>query len=154
MIGKRSSHIRPDDLVKGLVGSFIVLQRCTEESKIHEKLRATAWDAFHQLMGGLLTSVGLFFKIDAAERMIFKAWRGAINMAGKDVQLVFTRGTKEQSPDLGFDLSCLGSWDELGIGMTHNVSVAEYADGVTVECVDVRGTVVETVPALEGKVHG
>ncbi len=37
-------------------------------------------------------------------------------MAGKDVQLVFTRETKAQSPDLGFNLLCLGSWDELGIG--------------------------------------
>ncbi len=105
-------------------------------------------------MGGLLTNVGLFFKIDAAGRMIFEAWRCAVNVAGKDVQLVFTRGTKAQSPDLGFNLSCLGSWDELGIGMTHNGSVAEYADGVTVTCVDVRVTEVETVLALEGKVHG
>jgi hypothetical protein len=37
-------------------------------------------------------------------------------VAGKDVQLVFTRETKAQSPDLGFNLLCLGSWDELGIG--------------------------------------
>jgi hypothetical protein len=53
--------------------SFIVLQRCMEESKIYEKLRATAWDAFRQLPGGLLTNVGLFFKINAAEWMIFEA---------------------------------------------------------------------------------
>ena len=67
---------------------------------------------------------------------------------------MFTRGTKAQSPELGFDLLCLGSWDELGIGTTRNGSVAEYADGVMVNCVDVCVTVVETVPALEGKVHG
>jgi hypothetical protein len=125
-----------------------------QESKIHEKLRATAWEAFRQLLGGLLTNVCLFFKMDAAERMIFKTWRGAVNVAGKDVQLVFTRGTNAQSPDLEFDLLCLGSWNEVGIGMTHNGSVAEYVDGVTVDCVDIRVTVVETVPALEGKVHG
>jgi hypothetical protein len=86
--------------------------------------------------------------------MIFEVWGGAINVAGKNVQLVFTGGTKAQSPDLGFDLSCLVSWDELGIGMTHNDSVAEYGDGITVNSVDIRVTVVETVPALEGKVHG
>ncbi len=67
---------------------------------------------------------------------------------------MFTRGTKAQSSDLGFDLSCLGSWDERGIGTTHNGSVAEYVDGVMVDCVDVRVTVVETIPALEGKVQG
>jgi hypothetical protein len=145
---------RDDDLIKGLVWLFIVLRRCTEESKIHEKLRATAWDAFCQLPGRLLTNVGLFFKIDAVERMIFKGWGGAIDVAGKDVQLVFTRGTKVQSPDFGFDLLCLGSWDELGIGTMHNGSVAEYADGVMVDSVDVCVTVLETVPALEGKVHG
>jgi hypothetical protein len=86
--------------------------------------------------------------------MIFEVWGGAINVAGKNVQLVFTGGTKAQSPDLGFNLLCLGSWDELGIGTTHNGSVAEYTDGVTVNCVDVCVTEVETVLALEGKVHG
>jgi hypothetical protein len=55
----------------------------------------------------LFADVGLFFKVDIAEWVVFKDRWGSKNIPGKYIKLVFTRGTKPEYPYLGLNLSSL-----------------------------------------------
>ncbi len=108
----------------GFVRAFVVLRRCAEKSKVHEELGATAWDPFSRFVGRLFVNIRLFLEVDTAERVIFKFGRCAFNVVGEDIQLVFTRQAKSQSPNLGFDLAGLHGRVERWVGAAYKSPVA------------------------------
>jgi hypothetical protein len=95
-----------------------------EKSKVHEELGAAAWDPFSQFVGGLFANIRLFLEVNTAEWVIFKFGWCAFNVVGKDIQLVFTRQAKSQSPNFGFDLAGLRGRVERWVGAAYKSPVA------------------------------
>jgi hypothetical protein len=108
----------------GFVRAFVVLQRCAEKSKVHEELGAAALDPFSRFVGGLFVNICLFLKVDTVERVIFKFGWCAFNVVGGNIQLVFTRRAKLQSPKLRFDLAGLRGRVERWAGAAYKSPVA------------------------------
>ncbi len=138
----------------GFVRVFVVLQRCTEKSKVHEELGAAAWDPFSQFVGGLFANIRLFLEVNTAEWVIFKFGWCAFNLVGEDIQLVFTRRAKLQSPNLRFDLAGLHGWVKHWVGAAYESPVAYKSNWITVDCVNIHVAVVQAVPKLEWELHG
>ena len=60
--------------------SVFLLGRLRHKAKVHEKFTAAFGEAFDRFSGGLFPYVGLLFKIDVSERMVFEDWGDAVNM--------------------------------------------------------------------------
>jgi hypothetical protein len=59
------------------------------KAKVHEKFTAAVREAFGRFLGGLFPYVGLFFKVDVSEWVVFEHRGNAVNMLRQGVELAF-----------------------------------------------------------------
>ena len=74
----------------GFVGTSVVISRCTHKAKVHEKFTATVREVFGRFPGGFFSYVGLLFKIDVSEWVVFEDRGNAVNMVRQGVELALT----------------------------------------------------------------
>jgi hypothetical protein len=79
-----------NDPVGGFVGTSVVISRRTHKAKVHEKFTATVREAFGRFPGRLFSYVGLLFKIDVSEWVVFENWGNAIDMVRQGVELALS----------------------------------------------------------------
>ncbi len=94
-----------DNVVRGLVGTFVVFGGCVHEAKVDEEFSTTLWQRFGRKVGSLFPNVNLFFKVNVVEGVVFKRRRSTQDVLWEDVQLMFARQTKTERPDLRLHLS-------------------------------------------------
>jgi hypothetical protein len=68
----------------------VAISRRTHKAKGHEEFTAAVREAFSGFPGGLFPYVGLLFKIDVSEWVVFEDRGNAIDMVRQGVQLALT----------------------------------------------------------------
>ncbi len=74
-----------------LVRAFVVVARRAHKPKVQEEFTTASWESFGFFPRRLLPYVGLLFKVNVAEGVVFKDWWGAIDVFREYVELAFPR---------------------------------------------------------------